>query len=189
MMAWGLFVARADLLLGWQRSGSAILLSVATSTGTNYQFQISTNLLQWHPLSLVVQGNNRVATQHVNSAGSSPAWFRVAANSVSASVAPEDGSLTAALVGQTLLDYTFISSTRFQWQTVQGNWDYSKNGNFTGRLVFTYDEDNNDPGIYREEVLLSFISTTFGSYAYSEFYSNLQNASSISTGVFELESF
>jgi hypothetical protein len=44
-------------------------------------------------------------------------------------------------------------------------------------VVFTYDEDGNNPQVYREEVILTFSTATSGSYRYSEFNGAVENPS------------
>ena len=93
----------------------------------------------------------------------------------------------ALFVGKTLGDgYHFSTPTRFDWRGEDGNWSYEKTGPDTALLVFTYDEDDDDPGLYREEVLLTFTTPTSGSYRYSDYYGGVEDPWSVSVSAFSL---
>lgn len=77
--------------------------------------------------------------------------------------------MQAKLSCQTINDTTFISATRFNWQGEPGNWSYQQMSGTVGKITQTYDEDDNNPAIYREETVLTFTSTTTGTYLYREF--------------------
>jgi hypothetical protein len=94
-------------------------------------------------------------------------------------LSPTPAQMTARLMGMTWGSYVFKGATRFEWSGSPGNWSYQKTGRNTGLLVFTYDEDNNDPQIYREEVRLTFTSATSGTYRYSEYYHGQEYAPSV----------
>ena len=79
----------------------------------------------------------------------------------------------------------FTSATRFIWDgTETGNWSYTKTGLDTALLVFTYDEDGNDPAIYREEIILTYTGKDTGTFRYSEFNGNVEDPASVVTGPF-----
>ena len=67
-----------------------------------------------------------------------------------------------------------------------GNWSYEKIGPDTALIVFTYDEDDNNPQVYREEAVLTFASPNSGSYRYSEIWNGMEDPGSVSTAPFNL---
>jgi len=94
------------------------------------------------------------------------------------------------VVGKTFMNpaYFIDSATRFNFNAgavERGNWTYLKTGDSTATVTLTYDEDNNNAAIYREEFLLTFNSLTTGLFLYREF----QGASMITSyeGDFDLE--
>ena len=99
--------------------------------------------------------------------------FEYALDLTTNSFAPESGLLAELLVGNTYLDITFDSSTRFTFGGDEpGNWSFAYPDSNTVVLTFLYDEGGNDPGFYRDEVTLSFNGTKDVPYAYREFEFN-----------------
>ena len=94
-------------------------------------------------------------------------------------MAPEPSVMSEALVGVTWQGYYFQSPTRFDWSGEGGNWSYQKTGPDGGLLIFTYDEDGNDPGAYREEVVLVFETASSGTYRYSEYVGGIEDPGSV----------
>lgn len=94
------------------------------------------------------------------------------------------------VVGKTFMNpaYFIDSATRFNFNagTVErGNWKYVKTGDSTATVTLTYDEDNNNASIYREEFLLTFNSLTTGLFMYREFQGT--SLTSSFDGDFDLE--
>jgi hypothetical protein len=174
------------LTLKYEPAGPDLRLIVDSQTGTNYQFQASTNLNDWSDLGNAIVGDGLTLTQIVSTAVHSKAFFRVRAWQAAGGPAPSDTEFTQAVVGKTLLGYQFVSATRFVWVSEWGNWDYTRINNTTGKLVFTYDEDSNDPEVYREECLLTFVTSTTGTFRYSEFNYGFEDSGSVATGPFDL---
>ena len=83
--------------------------------------------------------------------------------------------------------YVFLSETKFDWNGEPGNWSYERTGPHTGMLLFTYDEDNNNPDVYREVYSLNFETTHSGSYDYTEVADGTVTSSS--GGGFDLDQF
>lgn len=182
----GAMETAADLMLRFQPAGNDLRLFFDSQTGTNYQFQVSTNLSNWADLGAVITGDGLSKTQVVSSADQRMAFFRVRGTQTSGVTAPSDAEFTQVVIGKTVLGYTFLNATRFNWFGELGNWDYTKTGSTTGKLVFTYDGDGNNPSIYREEVILTFQNPTQGTFRYSEFNFGVEVSSSVSTGPFDL---
>jgi hypothetical protein len=176
----------AALIVQLERSGNDISLAFDSQAGTNYQLQVSTNLSQWDDRGAVIAGDGGSKTQLVSNLGQPQAFFRIKASQPAADLAPSVAEFTAVVVGKSVLSYSFLSATRFSWSGETGNWTYTKTGNNTARLVLTYDSDGNNPAAYREEVLMTFQTSTQGYYRYSEFYSNIEYAGSVSNGTFDL---
>lgn len=88
-------------------------------------------------------------------------------------LAPSVETITALLPGQRVNDTSFTSATRFDWYGEQGNWSYNRTSTNVGSLTQTYDEDGNDPDVYREVVTLTFLTATTGTYVYREYDSNV----------------
>jgi len=133
----------------------------------------------------VISGDGSSKTQAVSTAGQRMSFYRIKATATSTGLAPSDTEFTALVVGKTVLDYSFLNATRFNWFGELGNWDYSKIDSTTGKLVFTYDEDGNNPAIYREEFILTFQTSTQGTFRYSEFNFGFEDPGSVSTGPFD----
>lgn len=182
----GLIEAHENLLLRIEPASADLSLIFDSQSGTKYQFQVSTNLTNWTDFGTVIPGDDSSKTQMVSTAGRQMGFYRVQATATSTGPAPSDTEFSNMVVGNTVLGYFFVSATRFDWYGETGDWDYSKTDGTTGKLVFTYDEDGNNPAVYREEVVLTFQTSTQGTYRYSEFYNGSEYAGSVSTGPFDL---
>jgi len=182
----GAMESSANLVLRFEPAGANLRLMVDSQPGTNYQLQVTTNLSSWTDLGTLITGDGLTKTQLVSTAGQRMAFFRVRATTTAAGPAPSDAEFTTVVVGKTVLGYSFLNATRFNWFGELGNWDYTRTDSTTGKLVFTYDEDSNNPAIYREEVILTFQTSTQGTFRYSEFNFGVEDANSVSTGTFDL---
>ena len=137
-------------------------------------------------MGTVITGDGLSKTQTVSTVGPPVAFFRVRASQASTGPAPTAAEFTALVVGKTLFTYTFVNATRFNWSGELGNWDYAKASASSGKLVFTYDADGNNPAIYREEITMTFETVTQGTFRYSEFTGNVEDSGSVWTGPFNL---
>jgi len=176
----------ADLVLRFEPAGAYLYLSFDSQTATDYQFQTSTNLSTWSDFEAVIPGDGSSKTQVVATAGQPMAYFRLQATQTSPGLAPSAAEYSELVVGQTILGYTYVDPTRFRWFGEWGDWNYTKTGSNTGKLVFTYDEDGNDPAFYREEIVLTFQTRTQGTFRYSEFNFGVEAPGSVWTGPFDL---
>jgi len=102
-----------------------------------------------------------------NSDGESFTLTRVALTLLG--LAPEVATVAAKLPGQSINQTTFLSTTRFDWNGETGNWIYTKVSANAGTLTQTYDDDGNNPNVYREETLMTFTTATSGTYIYREY--------------------
>lgn len=186
LSAVGTMEVRSALMLQCQPAGDHLRLILNSQTGTNYLFQVSTNLTTWNDLGTLITGDGLSRTQNVSTVGQPMAFFRVSASQASAVTAPTDAEFTALVIGKTLFTYTFVDTTRFNWSGEPGNWVYTKTSASNGKLVLTYDEDGNNPAIYREEIVMTFQTATQGTFRYSEFSGNVEDSRSVRTGPFNL---
>ena len=182
----GAMEAPANLMLRFEPAGADLRLIFDSQTGTNYQFQVSTNLSSWTDWGTVITGDGLSKTQVVSTTSQRVEFFRVRGTQTSAGPAPSDAEFTAVVVGKIILGYSFQNATRFSWFGELGNWDYTRTDSTTGLLVFTYDSDGNNPAVYREEVVLTFQTSTQGTFRYSEYNFGFEDAGSVSTGTFDL---
>ncbi len=108
--------------------------------------------------------------------------FEYTLDLTSNSFAPESGILDELLVGQTHLQYTFVNSTRFTFAGSEpGNWSSAYLDDDRILITFTYDEDLNNPSVYREEITLNFNGTKDVPFDYREFDGGSQTGSSNGT--------
>ncbi len=177
---------RAALVLQCEPAGDNLRVIWNSQPETNYQFQISTDLTNWVDFGVTVPGDGLSKTQTLANAGQPAAFFRVRASQASVDLAPTDAEFTVLVSGKTLFQYAFLSASRFSWFGEPGNWDYTKTSGSTGELVFTYDEDGNNPAVYREVIVLTFQTATEGTYRYSAFSFGVEDPASITTGDFNL---
>jgi len=180
----GMPVSGQEVRLGVVPGDGALQLSYDTVVGNSYELQRSADLDSWEVLEAARAGNGQTATHEVVPTDGS--WFfRLVITETPAGLAPTREDAVELLVGETLGDgYRFQSETRFDWNGDAGNWSYEKTGPDTALLVFTYDEDGNNPDVYREEVVLTFSTPTSGTLRYSVFYNGLELPGSVSTGPF-----
>lgn len=95
-----------------------------------------------------------------------------------AGASPSEAAFARMAIGQHIVNsaWTFDSETRFNYTEPNGgtpepgNWKYVKTGETTGRVTLSYDEDNNNAAIYREEVDLTFETLETGSIVYREYF-------------------
>ncbi|MHC1768875.1 MAG: hypothetical protein AB9869_32105 [Verrucomicrobiia bacterium] len=184
----GMNSVRGQLTLRIERSANRVFLVFDTHASTNYQVQTSTDLKTWQDHQAPVVGDGSTKTQEVTRADLPLAVFRLSATAVSESIAPREEAFAAAIVGKNLLGYRLASETRFSWFGEEGNWTYTQVDHVTGKLVFTYDEDGNNPAVYREEALMTFETPTTGSFRYSEINGGKENPASVVNGPFDLNS-
>lgn len=175
-----------DLVLRCEPAGAYLYLFFDSQTATNYQLQTSTNFSTWTDSGTVIIGDGSSKTQVVSIAGQPMAFLRLQATPTSPDLAPSAAEFTQLVVGQAVLGYTFVDPSRFHWFEEWGDWHYTKTGATTGKLVFTYDEDDNNPALYREEIVLTFQTRTLGTFRYSEFNLGVELPGSVSTGPFDL---
>lgn len=167
------------------QNGSSLQLSYDTVEGKTYTVETSTNLSSWDEAGLSKMGDGLPASHEVGPISSGYRYFRVVVSDTPTGLAPEPAQMTDILVGTIQLEYSFTSATEFAWHGETGRWTYEKTGADTGKLVLTYDEDGNDPSVYREEISLTFTSATAGSFVYYEYLYNQQIDSS--SGPFSLD--
>lgn len=95
-----------------------------------------------------------------------------------AGAAPTEAAFARMAVGKHIINsaWTFDSETRFNYTEPNGgtpepgNWKYVMTGETTGRVTLTYDEDNNNASVYREEVDLTFETLETGGIVYREYF-------------------
>lgn len=180
--------AAAPLTLRIQRDAGGVCIIFDTERACTYQLKLSTNLLAWEDCGAAVVGDGLVKTQEVSQIQAPLAFFGVLATETSQVVAPDEWTFTELVLGKMLFAYEMLSETRFSWFGETGEWWYLSFGDDTALLVFTYDEDDNDGAVYREEVVMTFETESQGTYRYSEFNDDAENPSSIITGRFDLSS-
>lgn len=100
-----------------------------------------------------------------------------------AGAAPTEAAFARMAVGKHIINsaWTFDSATRFNYTEPNGgtpepgNWKYVMTGEKTGRVTLTYDEDNNNASVYREEVDLTFETLETGNFIYREYFGSALN--------------
>jgi hypothetical protein len=175
-----------EVLLHLEKSGDALRLAYETIPGKLYEIQQSPNLSNWVPLGPAKTGDGQPASQEIVSSAEATRFFRLVITETPAGFAPTETEAASLFVGTTWEGYAFSSATRYCWRTDCGNWSYEKTGPDTALIVFTYDEDDNNPQVYREEAVLTFTSPTSGSYRYSEIWYGMEDPDSVSTAPFNL---
>jgi hypothetical protein len=164
-----------------------VRISHETIAGSTYELQQSADLSDWQGAGPAKAGDGQTAIHEIELPTAGARFFRLSITGTPVGNAPTETEAVALFVGTTLGDgYNFSSSTRFDWRGEDGDWSYEKTGPDTALLVFTYDEDGNDPGLYREEVLLTFATPTSGSYRYSEYNRGVENPWSVGVAPFSL---
>ena len=167
-----------EVRLTLAREGTALRLTHATVSGMQYELQRSDDLLTWEPLSAGTPGDGSPIEHEVGEANGGSGFFRVLVTEAPGGWAPTPAEAVALLVGTEFEGYQFLSATRFNWFGEGGNWSYSQTGPNSGLLVFTYDEDGNNPAVWREEVWLTFTAPGLGTYVYKEFDGGAETYSS-----------
>jgi hypothetical protein len=181
VLAGSTLVRSQETTLLVEAGDGVIWITHTTAAGMDYVLQMSANLVEWEATGPAKHGDGLLARQEVATSGVGQAFFRLVVTETVADLAPTEAEAMELFVGTTWGDgYFFDSPTRFNWRGEPGDWSYSKTGPDTALIVFTYDEDGNHPGIYREEVRLTFSTPTSGTYRYSEFYGGTEDPSSIS---------
>jgi hypothetical protein len=180
--------ASGQLALRIERSASHLFLVFDSHAPTNYQVQITTDLKTWQVHGAPIVGDGTTKTQEVTRADSPLAVFRLSATAASEAIAPSEDAFVETVVGNNVLGYLMVNESRFSWFGEGGNWTYTQIDRATGQLVFTYDEDDNNPAVYREEAVMTFETPTAGSFRYSEFNSGVENPASVVNGLFDLNS-
>jgi hypothetical protein len=168
------------------QDGLSLQVSYDTIEGKTYNLQASADLVTWEDTGISKAGDGLAALHEVGPAGPDPRFYRVMVGEGVTDLAPTPTQMTEILVGTVQLgSYSFISPTEFKWKTEPGRWTYEKTGADTGTIVLTYDEDGNDPAVYREEYRLTFTSARAGTYLYYEYWLDRQISSS--SGPFSLQ--
>jgi len=100
-------------------------------------------------------------------------------------LAPGTTEFAGLVVDQTLssTNYHFTNTGRFDASEEFGNWTFSKTGANTATIVFTYDKDKNRTLVYREEIEITFLNKTNGTYDYYEYQSDELVPGSVLTGL------
>lgn len=180
-------VGGQEIQLNLALGDGVVRLSHETIAGTTYALEQSTDLSGWQSAGPAKAGDGQTAIHEVELPTVGVRFFRLVITDTPAGFAPTEAEAVALFVGTTLGDgYTFNTSSRFDWRGEWGNWSYEKTGPDTALLVFTYDEDGNDPRYYREEVVLTFTTPTSGSYRYSEYNGGVEDPRSVSVSPFNL---
>jgi hypothetical protein len=165
--------------------GGNALISYFANQRLYYELWGSTNLasLAWEGPLATVSGSNTTQQVTAPTAGQPMRYFQVRGFEM----APEPADFHAQMVGTTLPGtLTYLdSATRHTYDgTEPGDWSYTKTGLDSAKLVFTYDEDGNDPAVYREEIILFYTGKDTGSSRYSEFNSDVEDPGSVATDTF-----
>jgi hypothetical protein len=171
-----------EVRLGTSRVGAQLRLDFPTEIGKLYEIEMSQNLQDWGPPTWSGAGDGQGAAYEVSMEAAPLGFFRLVVRESSSGFAPEGSVMSEALVGVTWQGYEFQSPTRFDWMGEGGNWSYQKTGPDEGLLIFTYDEDGNNPGVYREEVVLVFETASSGTYRYSEYVGGIEDPGSVAGG-------
>jgi hypothetical protein len=167
-----------------EAAGGEVILRFDLPSGVTVQAQKSSDFQSWADVGQTVTGTDQVEELRLGREAVAAAFFRLL--EVQAGVAPTPEQFEQQIVGTTFAGYEFTSGTRFDWFGETGNWVYTKTGPDEGGLVFTYDEDGNDPAVYREEIVLTFETPTTGTFRYSEYNFGFEDATSVTTGPFAL---
>jgi len=149
--------------------GLALQVSYETVEGKTYVLHTSHDLIDWEETGLSKNGDGLTAVHEVGPAEAVPKFFRLIVRDAVSEWAPSLSEMAEILVGSVQFSYSFTSPTRFAWNNEPGEWRYEKTGPNAGLIVLSYDEDGNDPGVYREELVLTFNSALAGDYLYYEY--------------------
>ncbi len=177
-------VGGQEVHLSLELGDGVVRLSHETIAGNTYALEQSADLDDWQSAGPAKAGDGQTAIHEIELPTAGARFFRL---SITGGNAPTETVAMALFVGTTLGGgYNFSTSTRFDWRGEDGNWSYEKTGPDTALLVFTYDEDGNNPELYREEVVLTFTTPKSGSYRYSEYNRGTENPRSVSVSPFSL---
>ncbi|MCP5524284.1 MAG: hypothetical protein H7A46_22335 [Verrucomicrobiales bacterium] len=153
------------------QSAEGVIISYPTQSGCFYEVWASTSLEPggWtgpHHTSL---GDGSPETRPFPTDGLAVRFFQVR----EFELAPSPAEFAAFVDGKNILNNCASADNRFFFDGVSGpepgNWGYSKTGKGTGLLVLTFDEDANNPAIYREEIGLVFTSVDTVDYVVTIF--------------------
>jgi predicted DCC family thiol-disulfide oxidoreductase YuxK len=160
-----------------------VTIGYISESGAYHELWASSDLIndEWNDLVDSQYGDGSQKTVTLSKGSYDSRFFRLVTLET---VAPSSSEFAALVVGKAIedTDYIFTSSTRFSWFGETGNWSYVRTGANTATLTFTYDEDANNPNIYREEALLTFTTASTGTYNYGEYNSNVLDGSSVVSG-------
>jgi len=176
--------AAATIAIG--RSDTGMVIAFDTELGKTYGIQVSADLEDWADLGLALEGDGIPATHLLADPQVPRGFYRLSITDNLVELAPTAEQFQELVVGTSIYTYDFVSSTRFEWFDETGNWSYTKTGADKAKLVLTYDEDQNDPDVYREEILMTFASPTSGTARYSEYYGSVEIPSSVQLLPFDL---
>jgi len=176
-----------QLQVGISLDPSGVRISYLTEQGVVYRLERSTNFLSWDTAGPLRQGTGLMLTEDPILPVEPLGFFRVVSQAASTNLSPSPAAMAGILVNTSWRGYTFDDTNRFHWSNEPGNWTYTKTGPDTGLIVFTYDEDANNPAIYREEVVLTFVTQASGTARYSEWIGNVERPTSIRTFSFNFD--
>ena len=168
------------------RTGNVLQISFPTETGKRYELVSATDLQTWGASLLSKTGDGQTILHELDTSADAVQFFRLVVQDSPGGLAPTLDRATELLVGGTWAGYDFNTTNRFDYQGENGNWTYQKTGPDTGLLVFTYDSDGNNANVYREEVVLEFVTETTCNYRYSEYNGGVEDPESIGTGFLDL---
>jgi hypothetical protein len=176
-----------DVRLTFVLREGTFYLTHETAADKVYALQQSSDLNDWLEVEPATTGDGHTSTHEIVATVSGSRFFRlIVTPAAPTDLAPTETEAVELFVGATLEGYAFTSPTRFHWFGEGGEWSYQKTGPDTALVVFTYDEDGNNPQVYREHVLLTFNTANSGNYRYSEFNGGIEDPSSVSEAPFSL---
>ncbi len=178
----------ADIRLTLTRTGDLLQISFPTEVGKQYALESATDLGAWGAALLSKSGDGQTVLHDVDTSAAPARFFRLVVEDSAGGLAPSQEEAAELLVGGSWGGYEFVSTNRFDWNGEDGDWSYQKTGPNTGLLVFTYDADGNNPNVYREEVVMDFVTETTCNYRYSEYNGGVEAPGSVNTGVLDLSS-
>ncbi len=168
------------------QSDTGMVITFDTELGKTYGIQVSADLEDWADLGVALEGDGLPATHLLADPQVPRGFYRLSVTDNPVELAPTAEQFQELVVGTSIYTYDFVSTTRFEWFDETGNWSYTKTGEDTAKLVLTYDEDLNDPDVYREEILMTFTSPTSGTARYSEYDGSIEVPSSVQLLPFDL---
>ncbi len=175
-----------EVYLQLESTEAGLTLTHETVADAFYELQQSSDLVNWESMGPATAGDGQLASLEFVPMADICWFFRLVITEAPVGLAPTEAEAAALFVGTNWEGYAFSSATRYCWRNECGNWSYEKTGPDTALIVFTYDEDNNNPDIYREEVVLTFTTSTSGQYRYSEFWYGVEDPGSVGMAPFQL---